>query len=69
MLSKSAIDLIYTETYFVEQYEAQPLFHDILKLLFNYGYILQDIYNPIYGNRHIAWADVIFAKNQNKNAV
>lgn len=64
MLSKSAIDLIYTETYFVEQYEAQPLFHDISKFLFNYGYLLQDIYNPIYGNGHIAWADVIFVKNQ-----
>lgn len=65
MLSKSAIDLIYTETYFVEQYVAQPLFHDISKMLFNYGYILQDIYNPIYGNGHIAWADVIFIKDQN----
>lgn len=64
MLSRSAIDLIFTETYFVEQYETQPLFHDISKLLFNYGYILQDIYNPIYGNGHIAWADVIFVKNK-----
>ena len=63
MLSKSAIDLIYTETYFVEQYEKQPLFHNVSKLLFQYGYRLQDIYNPIYGDGKIAWADVIFIKN------
>jgi FkbM family methyltransferase len=65
-LEKSAIDLIYTETYFLEQYENQPLFHDISKLLLKYDYRLQDIYNPIYGNGKIAWADVIFVKNKKK---
>ncbi len=62
MLSTASIDLIYSEIYFVQQYERQPLFHDISKLLFDYGYLLQDIYNPIYGNGSIAWADVIFTK-------
>ncbi len=65
ILSTSSIDLIYSEVYFVEQYKEQPLFHDISKLLFGYGYHLQDIYNPIYGNGSIAWADVIFTKNKN----
>lgn len=65
MLSRSAIDLIYTETYFIQQYEHQPLFHDISELLFEYGYQLQDIYNPIYGNNNLAWADVIFRKIRN----
>lgn len=63
LLAKREIDLIYSEVYFVEQYERQPLFHDISKLLFQYGYQLQDIYNPIYGKGSIAWADVIFIKN------
>lgn len=62
MLSKSAIDLIYSEVYFIEQYEEQPLFHDISKLLCKYGYHLQDIYNPIYGKGNLAWSDVIFVK-------
>ena len=62
MLSQSAIDIIFTETYFIQQYENQPLFHDISALLFKYGYQLQDIYNPIYGNNNLAWADVIFRK-------
>ena len=62
LLQTSSIDLIYSEVYFVEQYKEQPLFHDISKLLFGYGYYLQDIYNPIYGKGSIAWADVIFTK-------
>jgi len=62
MLSLSEIDLIYSEVYFIEQYEEQPLFHDISKLLGKYGYHLQDIYNPIYGKGNLAWADVIFVK-------
>jgi len=64
ILSKSAVDCIYSEVYFVEQYEAQPLFHDISKLLWQHGFLLQDIYNPVYGNGSIAWADVIFIKNK-----
>jgi len=67
MLTQNKIDLIYSEVYFVQQYEEQPLFHDISKLLFQYGYQLQDIYNPIYGNGCIAWADVIFTKIINHN--
>ncbi|MEO6707243.1 MAG: FkbM family methyltransferase [Ginsengibacter sp.] len=62
MLSHSAIDLIYSEVYFIQQYEGQPLFHDISALLFKYGYQLQDIYTPIYGNNNLAWADVIFRR-------
>lgn len=62
LLSEGRIRLIYAETYFIEQYEKQPLFHEISRLLHGYGYYLQDFYNPIYGNKSIAWADVIFLK-------
>ncbi len=62
MLSNNSIDLIYSEVYFIQQYENQPLFHDISQLLFKYDFYLQDIYNPIYGNGHLAWADVIFTR-------
>lgn len=62
LLSKRNIELIYSEVYFVEQYEGQPLFHDISSLLHKHGYQLKDIYNPIYGKGCIAWADVIFTK-------
>ncbi|WP_315819858.1 FkbM family methyltransferase [Paraflavitalea speifideaquila] len=64
LLKEGKISLIYSEVYFIEQYEKQPLFHDVSKLLFQYGYTLQDIYSPIYGKGNIAWADVVFVKNK-----
>ncbi|CAN5339261.1 N/A [soil metagenome] len=62
MLQNNGIGIIYSEVYFVEQYEGQPLYHDIAKLLVSFGYYVQDIYNPIYGKGSLAWADVIFTK-------
>jgi FkbM family methyltransferase len=60
LLQGKRIKLLYLETYYLEQYENQPLFHDISKLLHGFGYYLQDIYHPIYGKGSIAWSDVIF---------
>jgi FkbM family methyltransferase len=60
MLEKKKIKVIYTETYFRQQYKDQPLFHDIASFLFGYGYAIQDIYSPIYGNGKLAWSDAIF---------
>lgn len=60
ILDAKKIDLIYTETYFRRQYNNQPLFHEISKFLADYGYYLQDVYSPIYGNGSIAWCDSIF---------
>jgi FkbM family methyltransferase len=59
-LRDKRIKLIYTETYFKKQYENQPLFHDLSKFLEQYGYYLQDFYNPIYGKGDLVWCDVIF---------
>jgi FkbM family methyltransferase len=60
LLEEKKIGLIYTETYFRRQYINQPLFHEISAFLAQYGYYLQDIYSPIYGNGSIAWCDAIF---------
>jgi FkbM family methyltransferase len=60
LLSRRRIRLIYTEAYFKKQYEDQPLFHDISKFLGQYGYQLQDLYNPIYGKGNLVWCDAIF---------
>ncbi len=60
LLSEKKIKAIYTETYFRRQYNNQPLFHEISAFLALYGYYLQDIYSPIYGNGKIAWCDAIF---------
>lgn len=60
LLEEKKIGLIYTETYFRRQYNNQPLFHEISKFLGDYGYYIQDIYSPIYGNGSIAWCDAIF---------
>jgi FkbM family methyltransferase len=62
LLNNHQIGLIYSETYFIEQYEQQPLFHDMSKMLYNYRYVLQDVYNPIYGQGNLAWCDVIFVQ-------
>ncbi|HXB06397.1 MAG TPA: FkbM family methyltransferase [Puia sp.] len=62
LLKNGNIGLIYSEVFFLEQYERQPLFHDISKLLHGYGYHLQDIYNPYYGKGSMAWSDAIFVR-------
>ncbi|MBX2939209.1 MAG: FkbM family methyltransferase [Ferruginibacter sp.] len=60
LLSKKAIGLIFMETYFKEQYKQQPLFHDVSKYLHEWGYYIQDFYEPIYGKGSLAWCDVVF---------
>lgn len=60
LLQHRGITAIYSETYFIQQYEFQPLFHDISKFLYEYEFVLQDIYSPIYGKGNLAWADAIF---------
>ncbi len=64
LLKEKKIDIIYTEAYFIQQYVDQPLFPEIALYLSNFGYRLQDIYNPIYGKGKIAWCDAIFV-NEN----
>ena len=65
-LSEKKIDVIFTETYFIQQYIDQPLFYEIAAHLQQFGYQLQDIYNPIYGKGKLAWCDVIFVRNDLK---
>ena len=60
LLASKKIELIYTEAYFKQQYENQPLFYEIAEYLKGYNYFLQDLYNPIYGKGSIAWCDAIF---------
>lgn len=63
MLSKKAIDLIYTEVEFVAIYENQPLFDDIKKYLMDYGYILYKNYNLAYDTYGVPIAgDVVFIR-------
>lgn len=60
MLKHRSIKMIYTELYFVPQYHNQPLFHEVTALLYEYGYILQDIYDPYYNKTSILWCDSIY---------
>jgi FkbM family methyltransferase len=60
LLKEKKISMIYFETYFQKQYENQPLFYEIATFLEGYGYHLQDLYSPIYGNGSLIWCDVIF---------
>jgi FkbM family methyltransferase len=59
MLNEKKIKLIYTEIYFKQQYENQPLFSDIVSFLNSYGYFVQDIYNTYHSDKHLLWADII----------
>jgi len=60
LLAAKKIRLIYTEAYFKEQYENQPLFYQIAAYLQQHNYALQDLYSPIYGKGSIAWCDAMF---------
>jgi len=60
MLEKGRIKIIYTETYFQQQYINQPLFHDISLFVYNYNFDLQDIYDPYYSLKNLLWCDSIF---------
>lgn len=62
LLANKKVDIIYTEAYFIQQYKEQPLFYDIADFLKIHGYVLQDIYNPIYGQNKLAWCDAVFIR-------
>lgn len=66
MLKENKIDFIFSETYFVQQYENQPSFFDISNYLLSFGYVMQDLYYPIYGKGKIAWCDTLFVRGDLK---
>ena len=65
LLNDGKIKLIYTETYFKQQYVNQPLFHDISKFLYNYSFCIQDIYDPYFSENNLLWCDTIFVHLKN----
>jgi FkbM family methyltransferase len=64
LLSQRKIKLIYTEAYFKEQYENQPLFFQICEYLLKRGFYLEDIYNPYYNQQQILWCDALFVHSE-----
>lgn len=66
LLGERRIDVVFTETYFLQQYEDQSLFFEIAEYLLPFGYVLQDIYHPIYGKGRLAWCDAMFIKEDLK---
>ena len=65
LLIDGKIKLIYTETYFKQQYINQPLFHDISKFLYNYNFYIQDVYDPYFSENNLLWCDSIFVNSKN----
>lgn len=59
-LKDGRIKLIYTEAFFECQYVDQPLFDTIFGFLRQYGFVLQDIYDPFYSSTQLVWCDAIF---------
>jgi FkbM family methyltransferase len=60
MLEEKKIALIYAEAFFQPQYENSPLLYDIANYLKEFGYFLEDIYEPYYNERFLLWCDAIF---------
>lgn len=60
LLENKKVKLIFTETYFKQQYADQPLFFEIAQYLKGYGYYVQDIYDTYYGDRFLLMCDTIF---------
>ena len=64
LLKNQKIKLIYTETYFKQQYINQPLFHDISKFLYNYNFNIQDVYDLYFSEENLLWCDSIFVNSK-----
>lgn len=62
MLQSKAIDVIFTEVYFKEQYVDQPTMYEIALFLKKYGYELYDLYEIYYNEKQMLWGDAIFIK-------
>jgi FkbM family methyltransferase len=61
LLDAKAIDLIFSEVVFVEQYAGQADFHELCRFLSDCDYTLYGLYNLNPGRDSIlAWADAIF---------
>ena len=62
MLANAAVDLIYSEVWFLPFYDDQPLFGDICSFLAQFGYSIHGIYNVGIsgGTGRMTWADSIF---------
>jgi len=63
LLREKKIDMIFCETYFIQQYVNQPLFFDIANYLLQFGYVVQDLYHPLYGKGKLAWCDTLFTRS------
>ena len=48
------------EMFFEEQYEQQALFFNIAAFLYQYGFVVQDFYDPYYSGTNMVWCDAIF---------
>lgn len=60
MLAEQRVGLIFTEVYFKQQYQQQPLFDELFSFLRKMDFDLQDIYETQYNQRQLLWGDAIF---------
>lgn len=61
-LARHAVDIIFSEVYYLPFYASQPLFEDIAAYLHGHGYRFVSIYNPVFGSStgRLQWSDAIF---------
>lgn len=63
MLGSQSINFIYSEVWFIEGYENQPLYHDVASYLASFGYKPFGLYNMHFRkDGHHLWGDAIFYK-------
>jgi FkbM family methyltransferase len=62
LLKHGRVQLLFIETYFLQQYINQPLFTEITDYLNSFGFIIQDLYDPYFVNDCLAWCDTIYIR-------
>ena len=69
LLSNLKIKLIYTEVSFLETYQNQTKFHELLALLEKYNFELFNLYDQVERSAQIIQADALFINNVHKSKI
>lgn len=65
LLSAHKIGCVYMECQIVPLYEGQPLIHDLLSIMHDFGYALYDFYHFKYSSQgQVRWCDGLFISPQ-----
>src|ERR1700722_3433811 len=64
LMAENKIGLIYFEVIFSDMYKGTRPFDEILKLLFEHGFLLVSFYTPHFQKNLLSWTDVLFINSR-----